>query len=84
MYVPNNAADLVTAAWARGNTEASIAEHRVEKDVRPTRLVDGDCVHYLWDLPGPTPPGVSGFLETLATAAQLHHPSRLGSRYGRG
>src|SRR6185437_11302380 len=61
MYVPNNAADLVTAAWARGNSEASIAEHRVEKDVRPTRLVGGDCVHYLWDVPEPAPVGVSGY-----------------------
>ncbi len=70
MYVPNNAADLVTSAWARGNSDASIAEHRVEKDVRPTRLVGGDCVHYLWDVPEPVPVGVSGYLETLATSAR--------------
>jgi CRISPR-associated protein Csb2 len=70
MYVPNNAADLVTSAWARGNTDASIAEHRVEKDVRPTRLVDGDCVHYLWDLPEPVPVEVIGYLETLGAAAR--------------
>src|SRR5207249_7355378 len=70
MYVPNNAADLVTSAWARGNIDAGIAEHRVEKDVRPTRLVDGNSVHYLWDLPEPAPVEVSGYLETLAAAAR--------------
>jgi CRISPR-associated protein Csb2 len=70
LYVPNNAADLVAVAWARGNPEASIAEHRVEKDVRPTRLVGGDCVHYHWDLPETMPPHVAGFLETLAAAAR--------------
>lgn len=70
MYVPNNAADLVTAAWARGNTDASIAGLRVEKDVRPTRLIGGDGVHFLWDLPVPVPAEVAGYLETLVAAAR--------------
>src|SRR5262245_51036883 len=34
-YVPHNQTDLVTAAWHRGNLEASIAEYRMEKDFRP-------------------------------------------------
>ena len=57
MYVPNNSGDLMTAAWARGDTETSMAKFRVEKDVRPTNLnseavsflfplVDGVCPHF--------------------------------------
>lgn len=48
LYVPNNHADVVAAAWAGGDPLASIAEHRVEKDVRSIRLTGGDAVHYLW------------------------------------
>ncbi len=54
MYVPNNSGDLMTAAWARGDTETSMAKFRVEKDVRPTHLA-GDAVHYLFPLAGPCP-----------------------------
>ena len=50
LYVPNNASDLVAAAWKRGNSGASLAEHRTEKDVRPTHL-SGDAIHYLFPLP---------------------------------
>ncbi len=50
MYVPNNSGDLMTAAWARGDTETSMAKYRVEKDVRPTHL-SGEAVHYLYPLP---------------------------------
>src|SRR5262245_46137634 len=32
-YVPHNQADLVSAAWFRGDIEASIASHRMEKDI---------------------------------------------------
>jgi CRISPR-associated protein Csb2 len=70
MYVPNNAADLVTSAWSRGNADASIAELRIEKDVRPTRLVGGDSVHYLWNLPEPVPANVLAYVEALAAAAR--------------
>lgn len=51
LYVPNNHADVVAAAWSGGDRFASIAEHRVEKDVRLTRLTNGDAVHYLWPVP---------------------------------
>jgi CRISPR-associated protein Csb2 len=50
IYVPNNSGDLMTAAWARGDTETSMAKFRVEKDVRPMHLHDGDAVHYLFPL----------------------------------
>ena len=53
-YVPHNQADLVTAAWHRGNIKSSIAEHRVEKDFRPMRMdsIDDElpAVHYLYPL----------------------------------
>ncbi|MFN4241837.1 MAG: type I-U CRISPR-associated protein Csb2 [Tepidisphaerales bacterium] len=70
LYVPNNAADLVAAAWAKGKFDASIAEHRAEKVVYPSVLPapptepaspnaspDDDplAVHYLYPLPD-TPP----------------------------
>jgi len=49
MYVPNNSGDLMTAAWARGDTDTSMAKFRVEKDVRPTRM-NGEAVHFLMPL----------------------------------
>jgi CRISPR-associated protein Csb2 len=53
-YVPHNQGDLVTAAWERGNNEASIASHRVEKDIRPMRLEnesdDIPELHYLFPI----------------------------------
>jgi CRISPR-associated protein Csb2 len=55
MYVPNNSGDLMTAAWARGDTETSMAKFRVEKDVRPTSL-NGDAIHFLFSLPDGTCP----------------------------
>lgn len=50
LYVPNNAMDLVAKSWTRGKTDASIAEHRTLKAVRPTHLRGGDTVHYLWPI----------------------------------
>lgn len=53
-YVPHNQTDLVTAAWDRGNVDASIASHRIEKDFRPHRIESvGDdlpTIHYLYPL----------------------------------
>ncbi len=49
MYVPNNSGDLMTGAWARGDTETSMAKFRVKKDVRPTHLT-GDAVHYIYPI----------------------------------
>ena len=40
----------MAAGWFGGDQLASIAEHRVEKDVRPTRLA-GEVIHYLYRLP---------------------------------
>lgn len=53
-YVPHNQTDLVTAAWHRGNVGASIAEYRMEKDIRPMRIEtlgdDLPMLHYLYPL----------------------------------
>jgi CRISPR-associated protein Csb2 len=53
-YVPHNQTDLVTAAWHRGNVDASIASHRMEKDIRPMRITcNGEAIpelHYLFPL----------------------------------
>lgn len=53
-YVPHNHMDLVTAAWHRGDVEANIAGHRVEKDYRPIRMEAPDqslpVLHYLYSL----------------------------------
>lgn len=53
-YVPHNQADLVSLAWHRGNLDATIASHRMEKDVRPMRIeaCDNDLptLHYLYPM----------------------------------
>ncbi|HXG63029.1 MAG TPA: type I-U CRISPR-associated protein Csb2 [Planctomycetota bacterium] len=48
-YVPNNSGDLVAARWAKGNALAAF-EDRVKKTFRPTHLLGGQTVHYLWPL----------------------------------
>jgi CRISPR-associated protein Csb2 len=67
MYVPNNSGDLMTAAWARGDTETSMAKFRVEKDVRPTHIV-GDAVHYLYPIADAAE--FAKHRDTLVTAAR--------------
>lgn len=49
LYVPDNVADIVAKSWRGGNLNASIADYRTEKDVRPTQLT-GDAVHYLYSI----------------------------------
>lgn len=66
MYVPNNSGDLMTVAWARGDTETSMAKFRVEKDIRPTHLLGGDGIHFLF----PLGVGVCPHFDVLAAAAR--------------
>ncbi len=51
-YVPHNQADLISAAWHRGNLNATLAEYRMEKDIRPMRIeVQGNALpvlHYVY------------------------------------
>ena len=51
-YVPNNSADLVAAKWARNRGDDALAtfEDRTMKVFRPTHLLDGSTVHYVWPL----------------------------------
>ncbi len=64
LYVPDNVADKVAKSWS-GGREATIADYRTEKDVRPTRL-SGGVVHYLY----PLTDGVCPHLEVLSLAAR--------------
>ena len=70
LYVPNNVGDVVAAAWARGNPDASIAEHRTEKDVRPTRFAEGQAVCFDWPLSAEQLAAGVSHVPTLAEAAR--------------
>jgi len=69
LSVPNNAMDVVAAAWARGNEsgrgDASPATHRSMKMVMPVHLQSTDAVHYAWRLPE----GDSGIVDSLQQIA---------------
>jgi len=65
MYVPNNSGDLMTAAWARGDTETSMAKFRVEKDVRPINLND-EALRFLF----PISDGACPHFEVLRAASR--------------
>jgi len=71
LSVPNNAMDLVGKAWARGNYfgsgDSNPATHRTMKTVRPTRMRDGETVHYLWAI---DERGVDEQVQTLMLAAE--------------
>ena len=64
LYVPDNVADKVAKSWSAGR-EASIADYRTEKDVRPMHL-KGEAVHYLF----PLGDGGCPHLDVLAAAAR--------------
>ena len=57
--VPNNDTDILAKAWCKGNYsgtgETDPAKHRTMKAIRPVKMVDGDTVHYLWQLREPKP-----------------------------
>ncbi len=65
LYVPDNIADKVAKSWSAGR-EASIADYRTEKDIRPTYLRHGETVNYLYPLTENTCP----HLEILIAAAR--------------
>ena len=67
LYVPDNVANKVASAWGRGN-EASIADYRTDKDVRPAHL-DGDAVHYVYNIPQ-VDSDVRGMIDTLTLASR--------------
>jgi CRISPR-associated protein Csb2 len=75
-YVPHNQADLVMAAWERGNGDANIASHRIEKDFRPHRIETiGDSLptlHYLYAL-GATNTDPAALLSAIRPIARSIH-----------
>jgi CRISPR-associated protein Csb2 len=74
LSVPNNAMDIVARAWCRGNDsgkgDANPATHRALKTVRPTHLIGGETVYFLWTLAAPVPVELRGHVDTLASAAR--------------
>jgi CRISPR-associated protein Csb2 len=73
LYVPDNSGDKVAASWSRGR-DASLADYRTEKDVRPTKLPhDAEAVHYLWRLCPPDPEFEQHREELLAAARSITH-----------
>ncbi|HEX2100414.1 MAG TPA: type I-U CRISPR-associated protein Csb2, partial [Candidatus Synoicihabitans sp.] len=68
LYVPDNIGDIVGSAWSRGR-EASIADYRTEKLVRPMTFEQEAAVHYLWPVAG-ADAKFSEHRETLFTAVR--------------
>jgi len=66
-YVPDNTADLLVAAWKKGEITKQVK--RAEKVVRPTHLA-GDVVHYLYPLPNGRCPHIDML---AATARSITH-----------
>jgi CRISPR-associated protein Csb2 len=62
-YVPDNTADLNVPAWKKGEEKQT---KRTEKVVRPTHIIGGDALHYLYPLPSEECP----YLEVLSAAAR--------------
>ncbi len=74
LSVPNNAMDLVAKAWAKGNYDgsgnANPATHRTMKTVRPTHMLGGDQVRYIWTLPDPLSAEDRRFAEAIRLAVR--------------
>ena len=49
LYVPDNVGDKVANSISKGGND-SIANYRIEKDIRPTHLPDANALHYLFPL----------------------------------
>lgn len=75
-YVPHNHADLVSAAWHRGDIDASIASHRIEKDHRPMRIEafgdDLPAVHYLYQFNGKNADPAEALRAILPSVRSIH------------
>lgn len=74
LYVPDNVGDLVSRSLSRGG-EASIADYRTEKAVRPLRVPDESAVHYVWNLVD-APKGFVEHRETISSA--VHSITHVG------
>ena len=80
LSVPNNAMDVVARAWSRGNIsgsgDADPATYRTMKAVRPTYLIDGEVVHFIWPLAEMPSEGDQRIIAILAAIA--HNVVALG------
>jgi len=74
LSVPNNAMDIVANAWVRGNDsntgDADPRTHRTMKTVRPTHLIEGDTVHFLWPLAEELTRREQGHVEVVSEIAR--------------
>jgi CRISPR-associated protein Csb2 len=74
LSVPNNAMDIVASAWVRGNDsnskDADPRTHRTMKTVRPTHLMGGDTVHFLWLFPEEPTREEHAYVEVLVGLAR--------------
>src|SRR5207245_2516378 len=68
LYVPDNVGDLVGKSWSRGG-EASLADYRTEKTVRPMLFQEDEAVYYLWQLAG-APDGFAEHRRNLFAAVR--------------
>ncbi|MCX5689884.1 MAG: type I-U CRISPR-associated protein Csb2, partial [Planctomycetota bacterium] len=68
-YVPNNSADLVGKAWARGDSLATF-DDRTRKVIRPTRLHGSTTLHYAWQLQSNDRTGASTHIDVITGAAR--------------
>jgi CRISPR-associated protein Csb2 len=68
-WVPNNSADLVAARWARGDALATF-DDRTVKVFRPTHLLGGSTVHYVWPLTDDQRREAGRHERTIAAAAR--------------
>ncbi len=71
LSVPNNSLDVVARSWSRGG-DASAAEQRSMKTVRPMRLPEGgdNAVHYVWALDGRSLGGAKEHAASLIALAR--------------
>lgn len=68
--VPNNDADLLAAAWARGREPAKDAtELKTLKEFRARHLRDGAAIHYVWVLPEAEQRAWAAHVPVLSTLA---------------
>jgi CRISPR-associated protein Csb2 len=67
LYVPDNVGDKVARSWSAGG-EASIADYRIEKDVRTMHL-SADTVHYVFPIVD-SDPEFEAHHKTLTRAAR--------------
>ncbi|WP_437194485.1 type I-G CRISPR-associated protein Csb2 [Planctomicrobium sp. SH527] len=70
LYCPDNLGDRVAASWCRGG-EASLADSRTEKDIRPTHLLDQSEISYVWHIEETSRPLLNEIRDLVNSVSQL-------------